>query len=75
MKKIIGIFVLTVLFMSSGLSFAEETKATAVKPAKKTIFNAISNYLSTLDRPFTRPGNKQGFWNATADWMRGINKE
>lgn len=75
MKKIAGIFVFAALFISSGLSFAEDVIAPDVKPAKKTIFNSVSDYLSTLDRPFTRPGNKQGFWDATADWVRNINKE
>lgn len=40
----------------------------------KTVFNRVSDYFSTFDRPFKRPGNKQGFWEATADWMRNIDK-
>lgn len=49
--------------------------APVVRTPKKTVFNALSEYFSMFDRPFRRAGNKQGFCNATADWLRNIDKE
>lgn len=88
MKKIITAFILIVTFTGSAPSFAAETKnAPAAVPAAAsasaqanelgpldTPFNRISLFLSGFDRGFSRRGNKDGFWNATAKWMRGINK-
>ena len=79
MKKILTIFILAVVLTSSAPLFAADSKnaastaATAGQP-KKTVFNNLSNFLSGFDRPFKRPGNKEGFWNATASWVRNINK-
>ena len=82
MKKIAVMFI--AVFFLSGLStgFAAEAKNTGPSgasarpaPANNTIFNSLSGFFSTFDRPFTRAGNKEGFWNATANWMRNINKE
>ena len=41
---------------------------------KKTIFTHLSDYFSMFDRSFKRPGNKQGFFDATADWLRHVDK-
>ena len=72
MKKIMTVFVLAAVLITSAVfvSFAADDKS-----AEKTVFNSLSNFFSTFDRPFTRQGNKQNFWNATADWVRNINKE
>ena len=40
-----------------------------------TIFQKCSSLLSNFDKTYSRRHNKQGFWNATADWMRNINKQ
>ncbi len=81
MKKVTTIFVLTAILMTSAPLFAADSKdaansaAPAVKAPKKTVFNALSDYFSMFDKPFTRKDNKQGFWDATADWMRNIDKQ
>ena len=81
MKKIAAILVLAVFLTGSTLLFAAEAKrpgspgASPAPQAKKTVFNSLSDFFSTFDRPFTRPGNKEGFWNATASWVRNINKD
>lgn len=46
----------------------------STKAPGKSFFNACSEFFSTFDRPFTRPGNKQNFCNATSDWLKNINK-
>ena len=80
MKKIVTVFVLAAVLATSAPLFAAESKnagdasAQPVTTPGKTVFNSLSDFFSTFDRPFTRPGNKQGFLNATADWMRNINK-
>ncbi len=75
MKKLASIFIFIIFLSGTVTGFALDAKITEAKPAKKTVFNAVSDYLSTLNRPFSRPGNKQGFWQATADWLKTINKE
>ena len=83
MKKIMTVFVLAAILITSAVfvSFAADdknagnTSTQSLKTPGKTIFNSLSDFFSTFDRPFTRQGNKQNFWNATADWMRNINKE
>ena len=81
MKRIVTIFMLAIFLASAAPAFAAGTGsacnscAQAAQEPKKTIFNSLSDFFSTFDRPFTRPGNKQGFWNATADWLRGIDKQ
>jgi len=78
MKKIAAILILTVFLTGSTSLFAADAKgpgAPAVIAPKKTVFNSLSDFFSTFDRPFTRPGDKEGFWNATASWIRNINKE
>ena len=84
MKRMMIVFALSALLITSAPLFAADSKDTAntcnscvqtMKTPGKTIFNSLSDFFSTFDRPFTRPGNKQGFWNATADWMRNINKQ
>ena len=80
MKKIIAIFAIAVIMAASTLAIAADNKsagnptAPAAKAHGKSIFNTLSDFFSTFDRPFARPGNKQGFYNATADWVRNINK-
>jgi hypothetical protein len=80
MKKVLVILVLAIVLAGSTLAIAAESKspeASATTPDKaqgKSIFNSLSDFFSTFNRPFTRPGNKQGFCNATADWIRNINK-
>jgi hypothetical protein len=76
MKKISVIFVLAILFTCSQL-FAAENKDEnqAAYKQKKTVFNSLSDFFSTFDRPFKRPDNKQGFWEATADWVKTIDKQ
>ena len=81
MKRTATIFILAIFLTGAAPVFAVDTKSMdnpgvqAAQEPKKTVFNALSDFFSTFDRPFARPGNKQGFWNATADWMRGINKQ
>ena len=70
MKRMMIIFVAAFVLIGSAQLFAADNKN-----AGKTVFNSLSDFFSTFDRPFTRQGNKQNFWNATADWMRNINKE
>ena len=78
MNKIVTIFVLTVFLTGSTPLFAAETKKAdspaAAGQSKKTVFNNLSNFLSGFDRPFKRPGNKQPFFTATADWLKNIDK-
>ncbi|GEM_PF-5901025 len=77
MKKIISISVLAVLLAVSAPLFAADGQAnnnSNAQTPKKTFFNRCSEFFSTFDRPFTRPGNKQNFWNATSDWLKNINK-
>ena len=71
MKKIIAILTLAIVMAGSSPALAVENGA---KAPGNTVFNKVSDYFSTFDRPFARPGNKQGFWNATADWLRNIDK-
>ena len=40
-----------------------------------TIFQKCSSLLSNFDKTYSRRHNKQGFWDATASWMRNINKQ
>jgi len=78
MKKIFIFFVIAVVLMGSSALFGAESKkpaATVAKPAGKTVFNRLSDFFSTFDRPFTRPKNKEGFCNATANWIKNIDKE
>jgi hypothetical protein len=81
MKKMTMILMIVALLTGSVPLFAAEAgktdKAGAVsaQAPKDTVFNRLSNFLSGFDRPMTRRGNQQGFWQATADWMRNINKE
>ena len=76
-----AIFILVLLLAGSVPLFAAESKkpdasgVSVTQAPKDTVFNRISNFLSGFDRAYTRRDNKQGFWNATADWMRNINKE
>jgi len=77
MKKIISAFVLAGLLISSTLLFAADGRkngSPGAQAPKKTFFNRASEFFSTFDRPFTRPGNKQNFWNATSDWLKNIDK-
>ena len=75
MKKSIVIFISALFLSGAALSFAADTKPMAAKPANKTVFSAVSDYFAGFNKPFMRPGNKQNIWNATADWIRHINKE
>ena len=81
MKRILIVVMLaTSLIGSVPLFAAEAGKAgkagtTSAQAPKDTVFNRLSNFLDGFDRPMTRRGNQQGFWQATADWMRNINKE
>ncbi|MDD5135806.1 MAG: hypothetical protein PHX20_04090 [Candidatus Omnitrophica bacterium] len=80
MKRVISILTLAAMLATSAPLFAAESKnaaATAVKSGqapKRSIFNRMSDFFSTFDRPFKRPGNKQGFCAATADWLKNIDK-
>ena len=71
MKKIAAVFALAILLTNSAPLFAAESK----EAPKKTPFNCLSDFFSTFDRPMTRQGNQQNFWNSTADWIRNIDKE
>ena len=83
MKKITITLILAALL--AGLShplLAAETKnmpahsgLSAAQEPKETIFNHLSDFFSEFDKTYARRGNKQGFWDATADWMRNINKQ
>jgi len=81
MKKIAVILILAALLTGSESLLAAETKkaensgVTVTQAPKETVFSHLSDYFSSFDRAYTRRGNKQGFWNATADWVRNINKE
>ena len=82
MKKRAIIFISALLLTSSAPLFAAETKdasnasgVSVTQAPKDTIFNRLSDFLSEFDKTYTRRGNKQGFWDATADWMRNINKQ
>ena len=68
--------------MSFAPAFAAETKnepassgVSVTQAPKETVFSHLSDYFSSFDKAYARRGNKQNFWNATADWMRNINKE
>jgi hypothetical protein len=71
MKKMIAILMLAVVMAGSTMAMADDASA---KPRANTIFNALSDFFATFNRPFTRPDNKQNFCNATADWIKNINK-
>jgi hypothetical protein len=83
MKRSAIFFIVATFLVCSVNIFAAETQnadkpgssASGIKTPKITLFSSMANYFSGFNKPFKRPGNKQGFWNATADWMRGINKE
>ena len=82
MRKIAVIFILASFLSGSAPLFAAETKdapkasgVSVTQAPKDTIFNRLSDFFSEFDKTYARRGNKQGFWNATADWMRNINKE
>ena len=82
MKKIAIIFILASLLMGIAPIFAAQTKDAPKAPGvsvtaapKDTIFNRLSDFFSEFDKTYARRGNKQGFWDATADWMRNINKQ
>ena len=82
MKKIAVIFILASFLAGLSPLFAVETKdapkasgVSVTQAPKDTIFNRLSDFFSEFDKTYARRGNKQGFWDATADWMRNINKE
>ena len=80
MRKIIIVLVsASILIISVPLFAAESAKAdsansSAAAAPKKSVFNRMSEFFSTFDRPFTRPSNTQGFWNSTASWIKKIDK-
>ena len=82
MKRKAIIFILASFLISSAPLFAAETKdapkasvVSVTQAPKDTIFNRLSDFFSEFDKTYARRGNKQGFWDATADWMRNINKQ
>lgn len=82
MKTIIIILILAAILAGSVPLLAVETKAapatsgvSVTQAPKETVFNHLSDFFSEFDKTYARRGNKQGFWNATADWMRNINKQ
>ena len=82
MKRIAIIFILASflagsapLFAASAKSVSASSGVSVTQAPKDTIFNRLSDFFSEFDKTYTRRGNKQGFWNATADWMRNINKQ
>lgn len=82
MKRKAIIFILASFLAGSTPLFAVEAKeapqaSTAPVPhvPDTTIFNRLSNFFSEFDKTYARRGNKQGFWDATASWMRNINKQ
>ena len=81
MKKIAIIFILASFLTGLVPLFAAETKkpdnagVSVTQAPKDTVFNRLSDFFSEFDKTYARRGNKQGFWNATADWMRNINKQ
>ena len=81
MKKIGIIFILASFLASFTPLFATDAKdapkacgVSVTQAPKDTIFNRLSDFFSEFDKTYARRGNKQGFWDATADWMRNINK-
>ncbi|MFA5143554.1 MAG: hypothetical protein WC522_05250 [Candidatus Omnitrophota bacterium] len=79
MKKMMPILISIVILAVSAPLFAADSDqsgaSAAASPAhKKSIFNHLSDYFSMFDRPFKRPGNKQTFFTATADWLKNIDK-
>ena len=82
MKRKVIIFILASFLAGTVPLFAAETKdapkasgVSVTQAPKDTIFNRLSDFFSEFDKTYARRGNKQGFWNATADWVRNINKE
>ena len=82
MKKIAIIFILALFLADFAPLFAAQVtdapKASGVSVTlapRDTIFNRLSDFFSEFDKTYARRGNKQGFWDATADWMRNINKQ
>ena len=82
MKKIAMVFILASFLTACAPLFAVETKdapkvsgVSVTQAPKDTIFNRMSDFFSEFDKTYARRGNKQGFWDATADWMRNINKQ
>ncbi len=67
MKKMLILFLLAVV-LTGPVMAADGQKA------KRSVFNKASDFFDTFDRPMTRQGNKQNFCNATAEWIRNINK-
>lgn len=81
MKKMMTILTLAALLAAFPPILAAETRSVpatsgllAPQEPKETIFNHLSDFFSGFDKTYARRGNKQGFWAATADWMRNINK-
>jgi len=80
-KKIIVIFILASFLAAFTPLFAAETKkpdnagVSVTQVPRDTVFNRLSDFFSEFDKTYARRGNKQGFWDATADWMRNINKQ
>ena len=82
MKRKTAIFILVSFLAGSTPIFAVDTvdapKVSVVSVTQvpnDTIFNRLSNFFSEFDKTYSRRGNKQGFWDATASWMRNINKQ
>ncbi|MDO8525614.1 MAG: hypothetical protein Q7S07_03910 [Candidatus Omnitrophota bacterium] len=82
MRKMAIVFAAAFVLIGSSSLFAIETRpadnSTAVDAMSSpgdTVFNRLSSFFSEFDKTFTRRGNKQGFWNATGDWLRNINKQ
>ena len=82
MKRIAIIFILASFLAGTAPLFAVQAKdasnvsgVSVAQAPKDTIFNRLSDFFSEFDKTYTRRGNKQGFWDATADWMRNINKQ
>ena len=82
MKKITTIFILAGLLLGAVPLIAAETKDAApasgvsvTEAPRDTVFNRLSDFFSEFDKTYSRRHNKQGFWDATADWMRNINKQ
>ena len=82
MKRIAIIFILVSFLAGLVPLFAVEAgdapKVSVVSVTQvpnDTIFNRLSNFFSEFDKTYSRRGNKQGFWDATADWLRNINKQ
>ena len=69
MKRIGIILILAIVLTGYAPLFAAESES-AGKPAHKTVFNWLSDCFSSFDKRFTRPGNTQKYWAATADWVR-----